>query len=538
MRSLPKSKISKPSLPKSNASENETMNRKHKQLIDDPRGTHMSKTTRNKPMIGLAMTTALAGVALSGCSTLSSRAGQIFLTEAQVALANHSAKSKRAKAQTGLEIAEAAVEAEPRNAQNRALLGASYMKEGRFQSAATSFGDAIALGNTDARTILSYALAETANGNNAAALAALKEHRGSIDDADLGLAYALAGEPARGVHVLSNAVRNGQSDAKTRQNLAYAYALQGNWRAARLMAAEDVPADQLNERIAEWAANIGPQAYQTRVAKLLNVTPSRDEGQPAHLALSGAESPVRMATAPAPAANAFTENGELAPISAQAPESAPASGPIMARSAPAAVPAAAKAPAPVVAEKAKAEPKRPARFAAAFGSPAAKPSARTPNQRKRYVSNPVVQKLPANYSQAKTPTRVAQAPVARAPAAKPAMAQNTQQRRMVSTTATPRIETTGTHLVQLGSFTNRAVAEAASKKLQQRYSQLKGRDMVITEARVKGKTYWRVAAAGFGQGSAKSACSSLKRKGLGCFAYSAARKLPGAVDKGVRIAAR
>ena len=31
---------------------------------------------------------------------------------------------------------------------------------------------------------------------------------------------------------------------KLRQNLAYTYALAGNWRAAQVMAAEDVPADQ------------------------------------------------------------------------------------------------------------------------------------------------------------------------------------------------------------------------------------------------------------------------------------------------------
>ena len=43
-----------------------------------------------------------------------------------------------------------------------------------------------------------------------------------------------------------------------RQNLAYAYALAGNWRAARVMAAEDVPADQLDARLAQWAASAAP----------------------------------------------------------------------------------------------------------------------------------------------------------------------------------------------------------------------------------------------------------------------------------------
>ena len=81
----------------------------------------------------------------------------------------------------------------------------------------------------------------------------LDEYARLIDPADLGLAYALAGQPERGTHVLINAVRNGDRVApKLRQNLAYAYALAGNWPAARVMAAEDVSADQLDVRMTEW----------------------------------------------------------------------------------------------------------------------------------------------------------------------------------------------------------------------------------------------------------------------------------------------
>ncbi len=474
----------------------------------------MSKIANNKPMIGLAITTALAGVALTGCSTNAAPLAGKSIEKAQSALV-------KGNSDKAVSHAEAAVLAEPRNGSHRAMLGAAYMESGRFQSAATSFGDAMTLGSTDARTILSYALAETAIGNGRVALATLKEYRDVIDPADLGLAYALAGEPARGVHILSNALRGGQNTAKVRQNLAYAYALQGNWRAARLMAAEDVPADQINERIASWAADIGPEAYQTRVANLLGVKAKRDSGQPTRLALSNFSDTDQMvaeaaASAPAPQ---LAANGELPAVGAPAP--AIATAPVIA-------PAVLAAPAPIPVPAASAEAaveKPPVRFAAAFGSPVAKPAASTSS---RYVSNPVVQNLPSNYSAA----------AKKAPKPAPRVAQSTPQRRMVASSATPKVESNGTHLVQLGSYNSRATAEAASKKLQQRHSTLKGRDMVITEARVKGKTYWRVAAAGFAQSSAKSACSSLKAKGQGCFAYSASRKLPGAVDRGVRIAAR
>ena len=555
----------------------------------------MSHNAQNKPMIALALTTALAGVALSGCSTKTAPIAGNSFEKAQTELV-------RGNSSKAVKHAEAAVQAEPRNAGYRATLGAAYMEAGRFASAATSFNDAMVLGNTDARTVLSYALAETAQGNNAVALAALKQHRNAIDDADLGLAYALAGEPARGVHVLSNALRGGQNTAKVRQNLAYSYALQGNWRAARLMAAEDVPANQINHRIGEWAATVGPQAYQARVANLLGVKPAQDSGQPLRLALSNNPSQQQMfaesaASAPTDsAASAFeqspsyTANGELAPIgqtaaSTAAPVAAPmpvaAAKPKVAQSAPKPVVAPKIAPemamaqpkpakpaasagtpddlfsqmapssaaakpkpatmsaADIAAAEAKianaAEPKTQ-RFAAAFGSPvskpavgaSAKPSASPAATAARFVSKAVVQQIPAGYREAK-------------PASKPAarIANSSPQRRMVAKpAASTNVSSAGTHLVQLGSFTSRAVAESASKKLSQRHSQLKGRDIMITEAKVNGKTYWRVAAAGFGQGSAKSACNALKAKGQACFAYSASRKLPGAVDRGVRIAAR
>lgn len=227
----------------------------------------MSKTAHNTPKIALALSTALVSVALAGCTTSAAPPASASLAKAQAAIE----KGKAAKA---VEYAEAAVLADPRNASNRALLGAAYLEAGRFQAAATSFGDALALGDTDNRTVLSYALAQTAQGNNAEAIRILDQYEGQLDHTDRGLALALAGEPRDGVLVLSNALRGGQNTAKVRQNLAYAYALSGDWRAARVMAAEDVPANLVSERIAEWAEQTRPEAFQTRVAKLLDVTPT------------------------------------------------------------------------------------------------------------------------------------------------------------------------------------------------------------------------------------------------------------------------
>ena len=95
-----------------------------------------------------------------------------------------------------------------------------------------------------------------------------------------------------------------------------------------------------------------------------------------------------------------------------------------------------------------------------------------------------------------------------------------------------------THLVQLGSFESRSVAESSWNNIKRRFPQLADHDVVITEAQVNGQTFFRVAAAGFGQRSARSMCRTVAAAGRGCFAYAASSPPAGAVDRGVRIAAR
>lgn len=444
----------------------------------------MTRTARTNttiaPKVALAVTTALASVVLAGCTTDGSapRADSSF-SKAQTALA-------KGEADKAVMHAEAAVQAEPRNAGYRAMLGAAYLENGRFQAAATSFGDALDLGDSDPRTVLSYALAQTAIGNNAAAVAALNEYQHSIDGADLGLALALAGEADRGVEILGNELRNGENTAKLRQNLAYAYALQGNWRGARVMAAEDVSADQLDERISQWARMGKPEDYQTRVATLLNVTPVYDSGQPTYLALANHPAHAEMVAEAAAELPVYEdEPAEVASFAQAAPVAAPA-------------PAAEAAPARVAAAS-------PAKI--------------------RYVSNPVIQQINTDYQER-------QARSSKRPASR--IAASSSQRRMASTAD----NATDTHLVQLGSFSSRASAENAWTIYQKRYPNLSGHDMVITEANVGGKTYFRVAAAGFGKNGAAAMCGTVKASGEGCFAYASSTSLPGATDKVIRVAAR
>ena len=471
----------------------------------------LNKGITKSPRIALIMGTALASIALTGCTSSAPRADASF-SKAQVAL-------QKGKATKAITHAEAAVLAEPRNASYRALLGAAYLEAGRFQSAATSFGDAMELGDEDPRTILSYALAKVATGDNASALAQLEANQSVIGAADYGLAVALAGKPEHGMHVLVNTLRAGENSAKVRQNLAYAYALAGNWRAARVMAAEDVPAHELDARLSSWAVMARPEAYQTRVASLLQVSATGDAGMPQYLALSKFPSSEQMiaeaaATAPVELAAAPAEPND---IEKAAFKPAPAASSDKAEKVESIDPTVAGILAATGQSKPKAAPEPAAKPAPKPVRVTASPSGTSGS---RFVSKPVVQKLPATKTSA-APKRVAAAP-------KPA-----PQRRMAS--STPSADT---HLVQLGSYSSKVEAERGWKVLSAKFPQLKSHDVVITQAEVKGKTFFRVAAAGFGQSSARSMCRTVKAAGRGCFAYAASNPPAGAVDRGVRIAAR
>ncbi|MCP5397457.1 MAG: SPOR domain-containing protein [Sphingomonadaceae bacterium] len=469
--------------------------------------TANANRANRKRFVSLVLVGALATTALAGCASKAPRA-DLAAGKAQTALA-------KGNVDRAIENAEAAVMADPRNAAYRAVLGAAYMEAGRFQSAATSFDDAMSLGDSSPRTALSYALAQVAAGNNAKAVAILDDWRDDIAPADLGLALALAGEPDRGVHILANALRSGENTPKVRQNLAYAYALQGNWRAARVMAAEDVPAGQLDARISQWAREAKPEDYQQRVASLLSVPLRADPGQPSQLALGNFPSaeqlaseaaalvPVAQAEAAQEATLAAANSGELPPLDyTDTPVEVVRVDP----SAPAVGVAAYEAP----------KVEGPANFEEAFVAPA--PRGSTPVQvaqdTMRFVSEPVVQKAPARYG---------------------AVGPRTASR------AEPRggeIAANGSHLVQLGSFSSEQGARRAWGIYAARWPELSNYEMVITEAKVRGKTYFRVSAGGFQQASATSMCGKVKARGQGCIAWADGKPLPGAVDTGFRMAAR
>lgn len=376
-------------------------------------------------------------------------------------------------------LAEQAVALEPRGAEPRIVLGQAYLAAGRFQSAETSFAEALDLSPSEPRAMLSRALAQIALGHKRDAIGGLDAARGVVGEADRGLGLALAGETTRAIEILEAATRAPGADAKTRQNLALSYALAGRWREAQLMASYDVSPLEVTNRIMQWAKFAQPRDSWDQVATLLNVTPAADSGRPERLALApAAAEPVQTAAAdpvPTPAADA----------------------------------------------QHTAEP--PVQFAEA--TPAA-------------AAEPADEALPLPYAQpAAAPLiRAATGPVklAAIPAVQHRFVERPQQ-------ITFRQQPRGSYAVQVGAFSSASLAEAAWGRSQQRFARFAGLTPSHTTITLAKGTFHRLSLAGFAtREEAAQLCQRLKAAGGDCFVRGVAGDAPMrfASAKPIRTAAR
>jgi hypothetical protein len=88
---------------------------------------------------------------------------------------------------------------------------------------------------------------------------------------------------------------------------------------------------------------------------------------------------------------------------------------------------------------------------------------------------------------------------------------------LTALTSAIKAVTGGSHWVQLGSYTNPAIAKDGWGKFTQRTPALKGFKTVTTTAVVNGTPVWRVAATGFGSYTdAKAMCDRVKARGGVC----------------------
>jgi len=492
----------------------------------------MHAMDKSRKALGFGVTTAMAAVLLAGCA-----GGPGPLAKVSAASANPQEAPDYNTDE--IERAERAVAANPHDAQARLALGDAYLDGGRFASAETTFSDAMALGDASPRLALSLALTQIAQAKYGQAAALLNDWDREIARADLGLALALAGQPERGIHIMSNAIRGGENTVKMRQNLAYAFAMAGRWREARLMAEQDLDAGAVNARMEQWAGLSGAGAYQHRIAGLLQVPVGVDDvGQPVHLALNNSPDVPQLAVE---ATSGFDPDEELAALDTQpsVPNVAFVEEPVApAVTSEKAMPALTEtlqlsSTGPQAVVKA-ASGQESTDFVAAFAAPsqAEKTMQAAAPTNVRFVSNPVVQQVPSSATAA-------------APA--PAAVRSNRSRGFAANAAVPIQAATpvstsshqASHLVQLGSFASEAGARRAWDIYTGRFPELADRDMVITEAVVRGKRYWRVSAGGFDTASSRAMCNRVRSGSRdGCITWAASSPLPGAVDTGVRLARR
>ena len=169
---------------------------------------------------------------------------------------------------------------------------------GRFASAEAAYRDSLSLVAAQPQVILKLALVQIAQGKNDEAKLLLAEAQAVCSTRPTpAWRWRLPATRSRAVAVLEPAARAVGADSRTRQNLALAYAFSGDWEQARTVAAQDVPADQLDGRIQQWMALAKPARASDQVAAFIGIQPAAgDPGQPIRLALNKEEA-VRQAAA-------------------------------------------------------------------------------------------------------------------------------------------------------------------------------------------------------------------------------------------------
>ena len=444
-------------------------------------------TMKHKALSNLAASSLIVATSMVGCTgqALHTQAGASAgkLATMADAQARDAEKALAAKdAPKAIQIAEAAVAASPDKADYRTLLGRAYLLDGRFASARTAFEDALTLGATDGRSIVNLALIHVAQGDQTAAQRLLGAHVDQLTAADYGLAMAMAGNPDEAIRVLSQAIHAPTAGAKERQNLAYAYALSGQWTEARQVATLDLaPADAL-KRVTVWAQNAQAGAESQRVIAMMGVAPrSDDAGLPVRLALGHSQpAPAQMADA-APATD-FTP----VPLDAAAPESA-------LEPAPASAPAVAPVPALASQDEAK------------VAVPDFIPAPRKPMR--AAVAAPVQATL-------------SQAPLSPLLRATPnlLMKGNIPGARTVALWQPVDAAKGSAWLVQIGAFSSPQSARAGWTQAVRGNERLGLFPQVITQANINGRNFHRVAIAGFGdRAGAVRLCDSVRAQGGSCF---------------------
>lgn len=385
---------------------------------------------------------------------------------------------------TAIPLAERAVESSPTDAGFRSLLGNAYFGAGRFASAETAYRESLSILSLQPQVVLKLALVQIAQGKNDEAVSFLDAARNVLNPSDYGLALALAGRSAHAIAVLEPAARAVDADSRVRQNLALAYAFSGDWTAARTVAAQDLPADQLDERIHHWMALANPAKASDQVAALTGITPAAvDPGLPTRLALRSEST--RMA-----------EAAPVVPAVPAVPQEAPAAPQLAFSDVP--------PPAPMIEEAPPAPAPEP------VPAPAAIAGVRVPDSVPDFVA-----------ASAPEAVYIAPAPSKAVKAAAPRKAPPVRK------AALPRATGRSSAVVQLGAYGSRERVGVAWDMITKRYPALRAYSPMTARFESKKGVVYRLSIKGFvNQQEAITRCGLLKSRGGSCFVRSVAGDVP------------
>ena len=248
------------------------------------------RTANRNRKIGLVLTSALAAGLLTGCATAPGSArrpvgqpGGSRPGQGQAASADRPCRSRRAR-RAAQRLRTARCSAQP-----------TSTPAGSLRPRPT-FNDAMKLGDNSARTALSLALALDGEGKYQQSRRAARR-LAEADRSGRPRPGLCAVGPARAGHQCAGDAPS--AAARTPPRCARTWPMPTRWPAAGrkrgVMASQDVPADQVGDRMEQWAQMVQPEAWQLRVAEMVGAPAGRGRSGPADAARPGQQSRRRAA---------------------------------------------------------------------------------------------------------------------------------------------------------------------------------------------------------------------------------------------------
>jgi len=179
---------------------------------------------------------------------------------------------------------QAALEIRPASATAKLGLGKALLADEELPAAIDTFDEMIAAGQAGHRPYLAKGVALDLLGRHTEAQATYRQGLEKVPDNlalknNLGLSLAVAGEHKQAIRLLEGIARDPMAPARTRQNLALAYALAGNMQGAAVTARRDLAPEVVERNLSYYRALHDLRAQGT--AKTVSPAKAPEDAEPA-----------------------------------------------------------------------------------------------------------------------------------------------------------------------------------------------------------------------------------------------------------------